>query len=169
SKLEGERAAEQAERRLVVRTSWVYSATGKNFLKTMWRLAGTHPRLRVVHDQHARPTSADQLAEALLSLVRREAAGEALPSLLHVTGGGEEASWRDFAAEVCAARAARHGGEPVPVDPISTEDFGAPAPRPSRSTLDTRAAAALGITPGDWRAEVRRTCAVLAAAEERDT
>ena len=125
-------------------------------------------RVRVVDDQHARPTSADQLAQALLSLLGRHAAGETLPRLLHVTGGGDEASWRDFAAEVTAARANTYGGEAVPVDAITTEEFGAPAPRPARSTLDTAAAAALGITPSDWRAEVQRTCAALAAAEERE-
>ncbi|MEM1413768.1 MAG: dTDP-4-dehydrorhamnose reductase [Myxococcota bacterium] len=168
SKLAGEQEAAKAARHLVVRTSWVYSHVGKNFVRTMWRLTGEQPRLRVVGDQFARPTSADQLAGALLDLLRRHRDGEALPAMLHVTGGGDETSWRDLAALIAEERAALRGGDVVPVDPIGTAEYGAPAPRPARSTLDVTKAETLGVAPGDWRDEVTRIVGILAAKDSEE-
>ena len=95
SKLEGEkRAAALVPRSVILRTSWVFSPFGANFVKTMLRLARERDPVRVVADQRGNPTGAHDLAAAVLLVARRlHADGEALTEVFHVTGGGS-ASWR---------------------------------------------------------------------------
>jgi len=121
SKLAGERASEG---HLVVRSSWLFGAGGRNFVETMLGLAARRDELRVVDDQVGSPTFTAHLAEGLVGLMEAEARG-----IRHLAAGGS-CSWRDFAREIFART-----GAPVRVAGCTTEDFGAPAPRPRRSVL----------------------------------
>lgn len=153
SKLAGEAAVlEACARALVLRTSWVVSAHGKNFVKTMLRLASEGRPLRVVDDQFGRPTSAADLAGFILSNAERLArakAGDPVFGLHHFANAGET-SWRRFAEAVFAEAL----GEAAPaVAAIPTTDYPTPARRPARGTLDTaKLEAVFGYTPRPWRA-----------------
>ena len=123
SKLAGERASDG---HLVVRSSWLFGAGGRNFVETMLGLASRRDELRVVDDQVGSPTFSPHLADGLVRLMEADARG-----VRHLSAGGS-CSWRDFAREIFART-----GAPVRVEGCSTEDFGAPAPRPRRSVLDS--------------------------------
>jgi dTDP-4-dehydrorhamnose reductase len=121
----------------IVRTAWVYSPFGRNFVKTMLDLAKTRPGLSVVGDQVGNPTSALDLADGLLALVR---AWEREPDLgvgatYHLAGTGST-SWAEFAREIFALSAER-GGPSAQVQAIATADWPAKAPRPLNSRLDS--------------------------------
>ncbi len=120
----------------LVRTAWLYGAAGPNFVLTMCRLARRDGRLRVVRDQQGTPTWTGHLAPALARLVETRAFG-----VYHLTAGGET-SWWGFARAIVAGV-----GLAVPVDPISTAEFGSPAPRPQRSVLADGAWRGLGEAP----------------------
>jgi dTDP-4-dehydrorhamnose reductase len=140
SKLEGERAARAAcPAGLILRTSWLYSRFGQNFVTTMLRLAETRETVRVVDDQHGAPTAAPDLACAILDLAARmtemgdrstrEAAG-----LYHLAGSGET-TWHGFAAAIFAGWARR--GRRVPrLQAITTAEYPTAARRPQNSRLD---------------------------------
>jgi dTDP-4-dehydrorhamnose reductase len=137
SKLSGERMALAAcPRSLVLRSSWVVSAHGKNFVKTMLRLAGDGQPLRVVDDQYGRPTAAADLAAFVLAQAPRLAAAEAGDpafGLFHFANAGET-TWRGFAQELLEMAM----GPAAPrVEPIATADRPSPARRPARGTLAT--------------------------------
>lgn len=136
SKLEGEKRIRASGcRHLILRTSWVYAARGKNFYLTM--KAKTGQPLRVVDDQHGVPTSSRFLAENTISLVKQGAEG-----LLHLVPSGET-TWCGFAREIL--------GPQADITPISTADYPTAARRPANSVLDNaRARRALGPLP-DWR------------------
>lgn len=160
SKLAGERAVTAAGgRSLIVRTSWVFSPYGRNFVKTMLSLA-ERPELRVVDDQHGCPTAAGDLADALLVAARRmveEPAGS-VRGLLHFTGAGAT-TWRDF-AEVVFALA---GGAAPVIVPVPTSEYPTPAKRPANSVLDcSRVETLLGIRPRAWRDGLAETLRALA-------
>jgi len=164
TKLEGEQAVLAAcPQAVVLRTSWVYSAVGKNFVRTMLAAAQRLPRLRVVADQQGCPTSADDLAGAILAIARQLAAADRPPSgVFHACGTGA-ATWHGLATAVFQD-AARHG-HPVPeVDAITTQDWPTPARRPPDSRLDCgKLAQAFGVRLPDWRASVARTIDELLA------
>jgi dTDP-4-dehydrorhamnose reductase len=154
SKLEGEQAVLDAlgPRAIIVRTSWVYAAHGRNFLHTMLRLMRERGAVRVVADQIGTPTSAHGLAEALWQFAKRPG----LAGVFHWTDAGV-ASWYDFAVAI-AEEAAALGLLPagVQVTPIATEDFPTPARRPAYSVLDKgNTAAALAVEPRHWRQRLR--------------
>lgn len=131
----------QLDDHLILRTSWLYSAHGHNFVKTMLRLAAEHDHLRVVADQVGCPTSAHDLADAILRLVDTDVRGT-----FHLAGA-EEASWHEFAVGVFDA-----AGIDIEVAAISTAEYPTPAPRPANSRLDSSAiAAADGIRLPGWR------------------
>ncbi len=110
---------------LLVRTSWVYSAWGNNFVRTMAKLLTTRPSVQVVADQRGRPTEAQALAENALRLFDAGQRG-----IFHVTDGGE-CTWYEF------ARAIGHAiGSHAEVKPCTTKEFPRPAPRPGYSVLD---------------------------------
>lgn len=158
TKLEGEALA--GDRALIVRTAWVYAPTGGNFVRTMLRLMGERPEVRVVADQVGTPTYAPGLAAALWQMAAQGAEG-----LYHYTDSGV-ASWYDFAVaiqeEALAAGLLDHA---VPVVPIDTVDFPTPARRPHYSVLDKRATvAALGAPMPHWRENLRLM--IQAIAEE---
>ncbi len=147
---------------LVVRTSWLYSRFGRNFVKTMLALMGDRPRVEVVEDQVGSPTWARGAAEALW----RAAARPALRGVLHWSDAGV-ASWYDFAVAI-QEEAAALGllRRPVEVHPIRSEDFPTAARRPRYSVLDCRSSrAALGLEPRHWRHGLRAMLAELREAE----
>lgn len=158
SKLAGEEAVRDLlPNALVVRTAWVYSADGANFVRTMLRLMRERPEVRVVADQVGTPTHAQSLARALWALAESGATGT-----LHYTDAGV-ASWYDLAVAVQEeARASGLLDRAVPVIPIRTKDFPTPARRPSYSVLDATAAwRQLGQPPAHWRQELRSMLSAL--------
>jgi len=151
SKLAGEQAvAAVSGDALIVRTSWVFGH-GRNFLAAILAQAGQRQRgeaqgpLRVVADQHGRPTWAEDLAGGLLALLEAGAAG-----LYHLTGGGDVATWWEL-ARLCLDTA---GHEDLVVERIGTSELDLDAPRPAWSVLDCSKAEALGVRLRDWREAV---------------
>jgi dTDP-4-dehydrorhamnose reductase len=137
SKLAGEEAVRAAApRHQIVRTSWLYGQDGPNFVLTMLRLGAEREELRVVADQRGAPTWTGHLAPALLRLLEHGTTGT-----YHLTNGGET-TWCDFARAIMAAARLR-----ARVEPTTTAEYGAPAPRPAYSVLENRAWRALGEAP----------------------
>jgi dTDP-4-dehydrorhamnose reductase len=152
SKEAGERAVRAALREhIILRTAWVYSGHGHNFVKTMLRLARERPVLRVVADQIGSPTSAAALAGAIAQLARPVTNGTAIWGTYHLAGAGA-VTWHGF-AEAIFDLASRWRGPPPRVEPITTADYPTPARRPSNSVLDcSRIGAAFGVGLRPWRA-----------------
>jgi len=136
---------------LIVRTAWVYAPTGGNFVRTMLRLMGANPEVRVVADQIGTPTYAPGLARTLWALSAQGVIG-----IHHYTDAGA-ASWYDFAVAIQEeGLSAGLLDKAVPVIPITTADFPTPAVRPSYSVLDKQSTfAALGGPSPHWRANLR--------------
>lgn len=161
SKLAGEQAVlATGARSIILRTAWVYAATGRNFVRTMLNLGQTRDTLRVVADQHGCPTAAADLAAAILAIGRRleqDGWDVARSGVFHAAGTGET-TWHGLAMAVFAA-ASRHGAKtPTSVTAITTAEYPTPASRPANSRLDcTRLAAAFGIRLPNWRESVART------------
>ncbi|MBA3812647.1 MAG: sugar nucleotide-binding protein, partial [Caulobacteraceae bacterium] len=156
SKLAGEAAvAAAAPEALIVRTAWVYSARGANFLTTMLGLMTGEAEVRVVVDQIGAPTSAASLAAALWGLAQGNSAG-----IRHYSDAGV-ASWYDFAQAIGEeAFAAGVLVRPPRVVPITTKDRPTPATRPAFSLLDSSATwALLGRAAPHWRVALREVLA----------
>jgi dTDP-4-dehydrorhamnose reductase len=153
SKLAGEQAVLAAHDNVaILRTAWVYSPFGANFVKTMLRLAGDRDELKVVGDQRGNPTSALDIADGAIAVVEKLAASRdpALRGIFHMSGGGE-ATWADFAEAIFAASAWADGPS-ARVTPITTADYPTPARRPANSRLSgDKLAAAYGVRLPDWR------------------
>lgn len=152
SKLQGERAVWVGDpRAMILRTSWVVSAHGRNFVKTMLRLAGEGRPIRVVDDQWGRPTSAADLADFVLANAGRLVAaesGDPVFGLTHFANAGET-TWRRVAE---ATFELALGADAPAVEPITTADYPTAARRPARSVLDTkRLETVFGYTPRPWR------------------
>lgn len=163
SKLAGEREVVRLSggEALVMRTAWVYSAQGRNFVRTMLKLMREGQNLGVVCDQVGTPTWAHTLAEALW----RAAALPELRGTHHWTDAGV-ASWYDFAVAI-QEEALSLGllQRPVPIRPLRTEDYPTAARRPCFSVLDKTATwAALGGPAPHWRANLRLMLQGLASA-----
>ncbi len=153
SKLGGELAVRTSgARHAIVRTAWVVSAHGNNFVKTMLRVGATRDELGVVDDQRGSPTSAADLAAALLTIAVRLIEDEGAPTgTFHFSNAGA-VSWAGFASEIFAQSGAR-GGAVAAVKPIATADYPTPAKRPANSLLSHDAIrAAYGIEPRPWQA-----------------
>lgn len=138
SKLAGEKAVADANpAHAILRTAWVYSPWGNNFLKTMLRLAQDREVVRVVADQHGAPTFAPDIAHGILAVARRMSAEPGAVSwrgTFHMTAGGQT-SWAGFARAIFRISAER-GGPSAHVEPITTADYPTPAKRPRNSVLD---------------------------------
>jgi dTDP-4-dehydrorhamnose reductase len=157
SKLEGEMAVRAANpRHLILRTAWVHSGGGNNFVRTMLRLAGDRPRLRVVDDQIGTPTYAPHLAEAILGLARQAVArpdDDPAWGTYHAAGRGA-VTWCGLAREAMRVSALA-GGPTAEVDAITTADYPTPARRPANSRLDCgRLQRTFGVALPDWEAGV---------------
>lgn len=128
TKLAGERAvAELCPRHFTLRTAWLYGTHGKNFVRTMVGLGRTHDAITVVCDQHGSPTFAGDLAWEILALLGTQGYG-----LYHCTANGAT-TWDVFARRIMA-----NAGLSCEVRPVTTEEYGAPAPRPAWSILDNK-------------------------------
>jgi dTDP-4-dehydrorhamnose reductase len=158
SKLAGENAIRAAGGpHLIVRTEWVYAATGANFLRTIARLARERHELRIVADQVGSPTSAAGLADMLAEMVQANSpdlagAFATAGGIVHMTAAGY-ASWHDFATAIVAGLKAR--GVALKVErivPVTTADYPTRAPRPRNSRFDlTRLRDVLDIAPPRWK------------------
>ena len=153
SKLAGERRVLVAQPNCaILRTAWVYSPFGANFVRTMLRLGETREEIGVVADQHGNPTYALDIADALLAIAARlaEDASPDLRGVFHMTGQGE-ATWADV-AEATFAAAERHGRKPVRVRRVGTKDYPTPAKRPANSRLDNDKLSRIhGVVLPEWR------------------
>lgn len=153
SKLEGEdRVAAANPQHLILRTAWIYSEYGGNFVKTMLRLAAEQPELRVVADQYGNPTYAGDLAGAIFEMIgqlARPDRGAADWGVYHVTGDGLT-TWHGFAEQIVKASAGLRRAS-VPVRPITTAEFPTPARRPANSAMDCgKLEAAFGLRLPGW-------------------
>jgi dTDP-4-dehydrorhamnose reductase len=166
TKLAGEQAVASANpRHVILRTAWVHSPWGKNFVKTMLRLGAERDELRVVDDQVGSPTYAPHLATAILDIAARIGRGEMRASdwgLFHAAGSGET-SWYGLAREVFAV-AAKTGHKTPRVEAITASEYPTPAKRPANSRLDCgKLERHFGIGLPDWRAGVNDCLSRLAA------
>jgi dTDP-4-dehydrorhamnose reductase len=162
TKLEGEQAVAAANpRSLSIRTSWVVSPHGKNFVKTMLRVAAAGNPLKVVDDQSGRPTSAADLAEFILNLAPKLAAAppdDPRFGIVHFANDGE-VTWRDFAVEIFALAL---GDRAPDVGSQRTADYVTPATRPLRATMDLRRLERdFGVRPRYWREALKEIIAAL--------
>ncbi len=129
---------------LVIRTAWLYGAHGKNFVKTIMKLALDQKELRVVSDQRGSPTHAGDLAIALAKLIKLNTSNFE-PRTLHLTGSGD-CTWYEFAREILSLM-----GSPAHVQPISTAESKRAAQRPLYAVLSNRVLADAGISLPHWK------------------
>ena len=152
-KLRGEQAIVASGcRGVIIRTQWLYSAEGNNFVKTMLRLAEQQREVRVVADQYGSPTAADDLAAAIVKILPEVVADHTLRGeIFHFASAGE-ATWCEFAEEIfriaeCDCRAVA----------ITTDDYPTAARRPRNSVLDcSKICERFGVEQPDWRGSLRR-------------
>ena len=158
SKLAGEIGVrDECARHLIVRTSWVYSHEGKNFVLTMLRAAGEGRELKVVNDQTGSPTSSHDLAAALISAADKLVRDETVAGTYHFSNSGQT-TWYDFAREIF-----RNRGIDPHVEPIATADFKTAARRPMWSVLDcTSFEKTFGITRRPWQEALKETMEKIA-------
>ncbi len=152
TKLAGEEAVSCAtDNHVILRTAWVHSPFGKNFIKTMLRLAESRDVVNVVADQYGTPTSALDIADAVIAVACNLTANRdsALRGVFHLTNLGR-ASWADFAEEIFKVSASL-GGPFATVERIPANDYPTPARRPANSQLDcTKLAVIHGVRLPDW-------------------
>lgn len=152
TKLAGEnRVRECNANHIIIRTSWVYHHSGSNFMRTMIRLGSEQRELRVVDDQSGGPTSAADLASALLHAAKAATLGASSCGTFHFSNAGVT-TWYGFAKAIFEER----GGEMPAITPIATRDFPTAAARPSYSVLDTSSfSSRFGVKPRHWRDALR--------------
>jgi dTDP-4-dehydrorhamnose reductase len=171
SKLAGERAVAAAtDDFVIVRTAWVYSPYGKNFVRTMLTLAQNRTEIRVVADQHGCPTYAHDIAVALVAIARNlldRPQDEQLRGIFHLACTGET-NWAEFASTIFDSL--RLLGKPVPVvKPITTAEYPTSARRPANSRLDcTKLARLHGIQLLSWRSSLEACLECLTEVRDGD-
>ena len=134
----------------ILRTAWVFDATGQNFVTTMLRLSETRDALSVVGDQIGGPTPANAIADACLTIAKTLAADQDRSGTYHFSGA-PDVSWADFARTIFAI-----AGRDVTVTDITTADYPTPAKRPPNSRLDcSSTTAAFGVARPDWRSALQ--------------
>jgi dTDP-4-dehydrorhamnose reductase len=137
---------------VIIRTSWVFSSYGHNFVKTMLRLMSERSEIKVVNDQRGCPTYAADLAAAILQIIQEWETGNTHSGTYHFSNEGD-ITWYEFA---CAIR--DEAGLVCDIHPIPSSDFPTPAKRPSYSVLDTtKISADFGVKPRNWK-EALQTC-----------
>ncbi|MBV4493361.1 dTDP-4-dehydrorhamnose reductase [Pseudomonas oryzicola] len=160
SKLAGEEAIQaSACQHLIFRTCWVYAARGKNFAKTMLRLAAERDSLGVIDDQYGAPTGAELIADVTAHAITATRANPALTGLYHLAAGGET-TWCGYARYVlehAVAQGVSLKAHAEQVNPLTTDAYPTPAKRPANSRLDThKLQKAFALTLPDWRLGVAR-------------
>ncbi len=168
SKLEGERAvSEVTDNYVVLRTAWVYSEYGNNFVKTMLRLSENRDEINVVADQFGCPTSANDIAAAVITIARRlvEDSSAHLRGVFHLSGTGET-NWANFAKQIFAF-SEENGGKSMIVNDITTAQYPTPARRPANSRLDcSKLEAVYGIRLPNWQTSARAVVTALAQSKK---
>ena len=160
SKLAGEEGVRAAGcPHAILRTSWVFSAHGNNFLKTMRRLGAEREELTVVADQIGGPTPAGAIADACLAIASQLIADPSKSGTYHFSGA-PDVSWADFAREIMA-----QAGLSCQVEDIPTSAYPTPAKRPANSRMDCTTLATFGLTRPDWRAGVAEALTELGASK----
>lgn len=153
SKYQGELHALAYPQSMVIRTSWLYSSFGKNFVKTIIRLAGERDELNVVNDQEGSPTYAGDLAEALLTILEKIEKKEAvfIPGIYHYSNEGS-CSWYTFAKAIRKAK-----DLDVKINPVSTEEYHLKAHRPAYSVLRKEKIKKIyGLTIPTWKKSLKK-------------
>ncbi|MCX7372517.1 MAG: dTDP-4-dehydrorhamnose reductase [Alphaproteobacteria bacterium] len=163
SKLAGEWGVLAANpRTIVLRTAWVYAATGKNFLRSMLALGATRPELRIVADQQGNPTASADLADAIgdVLLQLRDGWRDEYRGIFHATAQGDT-TWHGFAAAIFEASA---GPRPA-LHPITTAEYPTPARRPANSRLDgAKLQQVFGVRLPHWRQGLARVMQEVTSA-----
>ena len=138
---------------IIIRTAWVYSSFGNNFVKTMIRLMNQKESINVVSDQLGTPTYAADLADAIIQIIRKK---KFVPGIYHYTNTGIT-SWFDFAKEIATGI-----GTNCIVLPINTDQYPTPAARPAYSALDNeKISSVFGIDIPEWRESLKRCLALM--------
>lgn len=168
TKLEGEQAVAAANaKHVILRTAWVYSPFGKNFVKTILTHAGKGTDLKVVNDQTGSPTYAPHLVKAIMGIARKIVAanGEGIEWGVYHAGGAGYASWYEVAREILDQSKAQ-GGPTTSLSAIGTDGYPTRAKRPANSRLDCgKLAGTFGVTQPDWREGVKLCVARLLKGE----
>ncbi len=162
SKEAGEQAVRTGNpRHVILRTAWVFSAQGANFVKTMLRLGKERTLLKVVNDQHGSPTAASDIASAIATITYRLIESESAPVGTYSFVNAGEATWYDFAREIFLQR--RSAGYTVPaLEPIRTNQYPTPAQRPANSRLSTdKLKRDFGVEARDWTVALQQVLASL--------
>lgn len=154
TKLSGElNAIKENEETIIIRTAWVYSSFGNNFVKTMIRLMNERESIGVVNDQYGCPTFAADLAQAIMQII---VSNNFIAGIYHYSNKGK-ISWYDFAKEI-----SQQINSHCVVNEITTSQFPTPAARPSYSVLDTsKIAETFNITIHDWKVSLQKCLALL--------
>lgn len=155
TKLAGEIAIQKAmpTNAIIIRTSWMYSEYGNNFVKTMLRLGGVKKEISVVSDQIGSPTYATDLAEAILTIVNDSSYQnqENITKIYHYSNEGET-SWRDFAEEIFKLKEIN-----CKIEPVTTEQFSATVTRSKNTLMSTsKIVEVFGVTSIYWRSALKR-------------
>jgi len=158
SKAAGETAvAERTTNYAVLRLSWIYSPFSKNFVRTILRIATERDALEIVDDQHGAPTSAFDIADGIVAVVKNLISrpdDTALRGIFHLVAGGET-TWAGFGAAIFAI-SQELGGPFAKVQPIASKDYPHKAERPANSRLDcTKIATIHGVRLPDWRSSLK--------------
>jgi len=163
TKAEGEaKIREAAKRHVILRSSWIYGVYGRNFLRTILRLAGERDELKMVADQFGCPTASIDLAEAILVVVRKLADKPNTSGTFHFAGSGR-ATWLGFAEEIVRRQTIFTGRTPK-VTAISTAEYPSAAKRPTNCELDSsKFATTFGYKARPWQERVAEVVAQLSA------
>lgn len=150
TKADGEAEALKYKNSLVIRTSWLYSSFGNNFLKTILRLSKEREKLTVIFDQIGTPTYAGDLAKAIIAIVNYQEANLVHPGIYHFSNEGV-CSWYDFATEI-----AELSGAKAKILPIETKDYPTPTQRPHYSVLNkSKIKSTFGIEIPHWKESLK--------------
>lgn len=162
SKLKGEEALRAVGGEwMIIRTSWLYSEYGNNFVKTMIRLMNERDRLTIVDDQRGAPTYAADLVEMIIHILQYTEENEWKTGIYHFSNRGET-TWFGFAEEI--KRLA--GIDKCELVPVKTEEYGAPASRPAYSVMDlSKICAAFHVEIPEWKEALRRCVGLLRSGE----
>jgi len=168
SKLQGEQLIEDCcEKFIILRTSWVFSAHGSNFVKTMFNLSG-RGKLNVVADQYGCPTYAGHIAEMLLNIARKFMSGESVSWGVYHFSGDEKISWCEFSKAIFQSMRDEGVVESIPeVQAIDTDGYPTKAVRPKMTVLDqTKIGSEFQMPDADWRRGLNETITLLSVLSE---
>lgn len=162
TKMLGERAiCKSGCKHLIIRSAWIFSEHGANFLKTMLRLGRERNHVSVVNDQLGTPTYAQDLANAIIKTLPRIARNECPWGIYHYAGG-TVISWYEFAHEIFAAATTRDMQTPQEISALSTAEYPTAAPRPACSALSTTLfSQTFGVQASDWHKGIQTTLAKI--------